>query len=505
MTIDPNTFQIDLEDELATQRFAEDLALTIKQGDCIALSGDLGAGKTTLTRAVLRAMADQQDLEVPSPTFTLVQQYDLRIPIGHFDLYRLGDPSEIFELGLDDILSDGAAFIEWPEMAEEELPKDLIHLKMTGLDDQRSINITGPQSFMARLDRSIRIRSFLNENGYENASRRFLLGDASTRTYERMTHSSCEPMILMNSPKMADGPILKDGKTYSEIAHLAEDVLPFVAIAKYLRDIGLKAPKIYHSSFDDGFLIIEDLGAEKPIDKQNVPISERYELAIDVLAKLHNQNAISSIEIDADHTHIIPNYDVQIMQMEIELLPDWYLPFKQGTAADPTDKTSFIEIWHQLFEKLASSEKALVLRDYHSPNIIWRPEADGLDQIGIIDFQDALIGPSAYDVASLCQDARVTVSQELEDLLLERYIQIRILLDEHFDELMFRQSYAIMTAQRASKVIGLFVRLDKRDGKPEYLKHIPRIEQYLERVTRHEVLKPLRKWLEEAQILQSES
>jgi aminoglycoside/choline kinase family phosphotransferase len=97
------------------------------------------------------------------------------------------------------------------------------------------------------------------------------------------------------------------------------------------------------------------------------------------------------------------------------------------------------------------------------------------------------------------------VSEELENLLLERYVQIRILLDEHFDETLFRKSYAIMAAQRASKVIGIFVRLNERDGKPGYLKHIPRIEQYLERVTRHDVLKPLRKWLEEAQILQSES
>lgn len=505
MTIDPNTIQIDLEDELATQRFAEDLALAIKQGDCIALTGDLGAGKTTLTRAVLRAVANQQDLEVPSPTFTLVQQYDLRIPIGHFDLYRLGDPSEIFELGLDDILSDGAAFIEWPEMAEDELPKDLIRLKMTGLDDQRSINIKGPCSFMARLDRSIRIRAFLNDAGFKNASRRFLLGDASTRTYERITHSNSDPMILMNSPKKADDLIIKDGKTYSKIAHLAEDVIPFVAIAKYLKEIGLKAPEIYQSSFEDGFLIIEDLGVEKPINDQNVPISERYELAIDVLAKLHNHNAIESIDVDADHTHVIPNYDAQIMQMEIELLPDWYLPFKQGKVSDPADKISFIQIWEQLFEKLSRSEKSLVLRDYHSPNIIWRPKAEGLDQVGIIDFQDALIGPSAYDVASLCQDARVTVSEELENLLLERYVQIRILLDEHFDETLFRKSYAIMAAQRASKVIGIFVRLNERDGKPGYLKHIPRIEQYMERVTRHDVLKPLRKWLEEAQILQFES
>ena len=110
-----------LKDEAATIEFGEDLALALKGGECVALSGDLGAGKSTLARAFIRAIADDETLEVPSPTFTLVQSYDLRIPVAHFDLYRLADASELDELGFDEALAHGICLVEWPEKAEGRL------------------------------------------------------------------------------------------------------------------------------------------------------------------------------------------------------------------------------------------------------------------------------------------------------------------------------------------------------------------------------------------------
>ena len=193
------------------------------------------------------------------------------------------------------------------------------------------------------------------------------------------------------------------------------------------------------------------------------------------------------------------------MQIEVELLTDWYLPWKRGTVVSEAERQEYIELWRALFADLQSAEKSLVLRDYHSPNLIWRDNKTGTDRLGIIDFQDAMIGPSAYDVASLCQDARVTVDQDLADQLLNRYVMARHADDPHFDEAGFRQAYAIMAAQRAAKILGIFVRLKQRDGKPGYLRHLPRIEAYIAASLQHPVLQPLRFWFAKAGIGKSES
>ncbi|RVP91800.1 tRNA (adenosine(37)-N6)-threonylcarbamoyltransferase complex ATPase subunit type 1 TsaE, partial [Sinorhizobium meliloti] len=139
-----------LKDEAATIEFGEDLALALKAGECVALSGDLGAGKSTFARAFIRAMADDETLEVPSPTFTLVQSYDLRIPVAHFDLYRLADASELDELGFDEALADGICLVEWPEKAEEALPADRITLTFSHEDDGRRIHLTAPDAAFER-------------------------------------------------------------------------------------------------------------------------------------------------------------------------------------------------------------------------------------------------------------------------------------------------------------------------------------------------------------------
>jgi len=125
------TLSLHLKDEAATLRFGEDLALALGPGLCVALEGDLGAGKSTLARATLRALANDPSLEVPSPTFTLVQVYDLRFQVGHFDLYRIGDSSELDELGFDEILETGVCLVEWPDRAGNRLPEDLLRIELS--------------------------------------------------------------------------------------------------------------------------------------------------------------------------------------------------------------------------------------------------------------------------------------------------------------------------------------------------------------------------------------
>jgi aminoglycoside/choline kinase family phosphotransferase len=176
--------------------------------------------------------------------------------------------------------------------------------------------------------------------------------------------------------------------------------------------------------------------------------------------------------------------------IEVELLTDWYLPAETGSALTDADRAEYRAAWDATIARLATAEKSIVMRDYHSPNIIWRPDKSGNDRLGIIDFQDALYGPSAYDVAALAQDARVTISPEHEASIVAAYKSARR-ANGAFDEAGFDQAYAIMAAQRNSKILGIFVRLNLRDGKPQYLRHLPRIRGYLRRALAHPALAEL--------------
>lgn len=496
--------RVELANPEATALFAEDVSLAIKPGDCLCLSGDLGAGKSTFARALIRAIADDLDLEAPSPTFTLVQSYLLRLPIAHMDLYRIGSPEELDELGLDDALAEGAALIEWPEKALELLPDDRVMMRFDGLGDSRTVTVAAPDAFMARLERSRAARAFIEQENSGPVVRRHLQGDASTRSYETIRSDQHEPVILMNAARQPDGPPVRDGLPYSRIAHLAEDVVPFVAIARWLRAEGFAAPEILGEDLDQGFLLIENLGSEGILDKDGNPDPECYEVAIDCLAALHSKTLPGALPVGG-RMHHVPAYDVRAMQIEVELLTDWYLPWRRGGPVSDKERETYLDLWGALFKRLENSEKSLVLRDYHSPNLIWRKDKTGLDRLGIIDFQDAMIGPSAYDVASLCQDARVTVDQELADQLLNRYIQARRADKPDYDEAGFREAYGIMAAQRAAKILGIFVRLKQRDGKPGYLRHLPRIEAYIAASLQHPALQPLRFWFAKAGIGKTES
>lgn len=489
--------RIELCNEAATVRLADDLAVILQHGDLLALSGDLGAGKSTFARAVLRAVANDPMLEVPSPTFTLVQTYDLRLTVSHFDLYRLSEPEELTELGLEDVLDEGAALVEWPENAGHALPVDGLWLTFRQAEgpDERIVTIEGSEHFLARLDRSFAIRTFLDAAGHVAATRRHLQGDASSRSYETVG-STRKTFILMNAPAQPDGPPIRDGLSYSRIAHLAEDVRPFVAVARWLRSEGFAAPEILCADLRDGFVLMEDLGRSGVLDADGRPLSERYQLAIDALAALHGRDTPDRLPVEDGVCHLVRRYDRQTMLIEVELLLDWYLEYQQGSKPEDAERQEYLDAWNGAIDLLAGGEESLVLRDYHSPNLIWRAEKQGFDRLGIIDFQDAVIGPAAYDVASLVQDARVTIEPEMSAALVERYVQ-QSRSRPSFDETTFRRALAIMQAQRASKILGIFVRLDKRDHKPAYLAHLPRMRRYLAAALAHPDLTELRRWYQD--------
>ena len=479
-----------LAGEAATIRLGEDLAAALKPGDVVALHGDLGAGKSTLARAAIRAMADDTELEVPSPTFTLVQAYDLRVPIAHFDLYRLGDASELDELGFADAMQDSAVLVEWPERAGDHLPQDHVSIRLEQDGDGRQVHLSADGPAAGRLARSLAIRQFLSDAGWGDATRRFLTGDASARAYESVALAG-QTRVLMNAPRMPDGPPIRDGLPYSQLAHLAEDVVPFIAIAKALRDEGFAAPEIFAQDLDAGFLLTEHLGAAVFLDGDGKPVLERYCEAARLLAAMHGCAWPREIAVADGVTHRIPDYDRRAMQVELDLVPSWYIRYATGTAPDEAMRARYIAAWDEVLDGLGDAETSLVLRDYHSPNIVWREDRTGLDRLGIIDFQDAVIGPAAYDLASLAQDARVTIPADWEASILDAYCAAR-LAQNAFDRERFMAGYAIMAAQRNSKILGIFVRLNERDGKPAYLKHLPRIRAYVARVIGHPALAPVR-------------
>lgn len=499
----PAVLSVKAKNEEAMQRLGGDLALALGAGDLLALKGDLGAGKTTLARALIRCLANDPALDVPSPTFTLVQDYEARLPILHVDLYRLDSAEEVDELGLDEALERGVVLVEWPERAEEALPGTPITLAIAHEGSGRRITIEGPAPGIARIARSLLKRRFLANAGQEAAQRHFLLGDASTRAYETITDAGLPKRILLDAPKRPDGPVIRDGKPYSQIAHLAESVTPFVAVGNFLRERGLAAPVIYSQDLDQGLLLIEHLGDGNFLD-DGAPVGDRYKLAAEVLAHFHRAPAPSTLPTGGSETYHLPAYDRVALGIEVELLLDWYLPFATEEKASSAVREQYEAAWSRVFEALDGAEKHVVIRDYHSPNLIWRPAEDGLAKIGVIDFQDAVIGPAAYDVASLAMDARVTIDAPLEKQIVEAYVAAR-LAQGPFDRVAFERAYAIMAAQRNAKILGIFVRLDRRDGKPNYLRHLPRIRDYFARALAHPALEPVRHFVDEHRILPEEA
>jgi tRNA threonylcarbamoyl adenosine modification protein YjeE len=492
------SFTVALADEEATRRLMVDIAAALAPGDLVTLSGDLGAGKTAFARALIRHLAGDATVEVPSPTFTLMQAYELpRFALVHADLYRLNGPSELAELGFEDIAPAAVTLLEWPDRAAGFLPADRLDVALTLSPPEgptfRNARVTGYGAFAARAERIAAIRAFLSRSGFAQAERQYVQGDASTRAYERLMLQGAS-YILMNSPKRPDGPPVRDGKPYSAIAHLAESATPFVAMAQALRAQGLSAPAILAADRDAGLLVIEDLGSELVVEgNPPAPLEPRYEVAADLLAALHRAPLPGTLPVEPGVDYALPRYDLDAFLIEAELLVDWYLP--RLDVKLPGDKRdSYVELWRQALAPVLAAPATWVLRDVHSPNLLWLPERQGLARIGLLDFQDAVMGPAAYDLASLLKDARVDVPEMMEIALLSRYTRARRAADPGFDAPAFAQTYATLAAQRASKILGIFARLDARDGKPQYLRHMPRVWAYLHRSLAHPALAPLSAW-----------
>lgn len=317
-------------------------------------------------------------------------------------------------------------------------------------------------------DRATLSRAFLQRAGWGEATRAKLAGDASFRKYERLNRDG-EASVLMDAPPPQ------------------EDVRPFMRIARHLAALGYSAPRILAEDAEHGFLLLEDLGDDLFARLLNSGGEERrlYEATIDFLLDLHRHPAPADLA----------PYDEARLIDEAQLFTDWYLPALTGRDTPDNIRQAFRFLFGILVPEVgmdtAPDQRILVLRDFHAENLIWLPQRKGAARLGLLDFQDAVAGHPAYDLVSLLEDARRDVDPELAEAMLQRYIA-----GSGADDATFRRAYAILGAQRNIRIIGIFTRLWKRDGKPQYQAFMPRMWGLLERDLAHPALADLRGWID---------
>ena len=492
---------IELPDETATEAFGVSLAMLLRRGDLVLLEGDLGAGKTTLARAIIRAIAADPELEVPSPTFTLVQPYELPgLSIAHMDFYRLEDPAEVDELGLEDALETGAVIVEWPSRAAGNLPVGGLVIALEEAGRGRTARVTMPdRDWQERFDRLLAIDEFLAASGWADAHRERIPGDASSRRYERLSAGpSNAHALLMDMPARPDGPPVRDGKPYSRIANLAEDIRAVEAVNTGLLEQGLSAPALIAIDHENGLALVEDFGAVSfnSMIRSGQDIADPLGEAVELLASMATRQWPQAIALSNGETYRFRPYDREAMMIEAELCLDWYWPYLTGTAAGSAARNSFVEAWDKVLPLAHAERPVWVLRDFHVDNLFWLPEREDIRRVGLIDTQDCVLGHPAYDLASLLLDVRVTFPRQVSDDFLDIYCALRTMNEPGFDEPGFRQAYAVLGAQRATKILGIFARLAKRDGKPGYLRFLPRTSEVLEICLVHPAMAGVRAWFD---------
>jgi hypothetical protein len=321
-------------------------------------------------------------------------------------------------------------------------------------------------------ERDRHIDSFLAQHGWDGVERRRLADDASFRRYVRLMDARLgRRAVLMDAPPEK------------------ENVGPFVMLARHLKSLGFSAPAVMADDPAHGLLLLEDLGDDTYTKMLAAGVDEEtlYALAVDVLIGLHRRPAAEVIPRD------LPPYDYPHLLAEAMLLFDWYLPAVLGRRGTVAAQQDYVTAWlGQVLPKLSALQPTLVLRDYHVDNLMWLPDRMGVARCGLLDFQDAVVGPRAYDLMSLLEDARRDIDPMLVDAMMARYLAAF----PDLDRAAFAADLAILGAQRHAKVIGIFTRLCVRDGKPDYLVHIPRVWRLLLRSVRHPVLAPLAEWLD---------
>lgn len=310
-------------------------------------------------------------------------------------------------------------------------------------------------------DRQTLIAAFLGSCGWNDVPRTLVAGDASNRRYERLLRASGNTAILMDAPP-----------------DKGEDVRPFVSITRILRDAGLSAPEIFAQDDENGFLLIEDLGDDlfAHVMQANSDFeAPLYQASVDVLVALHRVAPPD-----------LPHYDANRMTGLAALAFDWYQLGAEGSC-DQYAKTAFQNAFHTAISPLDAVPPVLIQRDYHAENLIWLPDRKGAARVGLLDYQDAMLGHPAYDLVSIAQDARRDVANDTAQMMIDRYLGAT-----GGDADSFSLAYALLGAQRNLRILGVFARLSLAYSKPHYIDLIPRVWAHVQSNLAHPALDRLK-------------
>ena len=349
------------------------------------------------------------------------------------------------------------------------------------------------------MTRQTEMHDFLAAQGWGDAAVTPLPGDASTRRYFRLADGA-RHALLMDQPQGAETPSAPPDATaeqrhalgYNAVARLAgADIGRFAAVAQYLKTRLLSAPEIMAFDTATGFMVLEDLGDAVFADVLTDGGDEAalYDNAVEVLARLHAEPAPSEMS-----GKTLFAYDDVALLAEIDLLTEWYLPHALNRAATADEIAEHRSLWRVALAGIAAAPRVFVHRDYHAQNLLWLPQRDGVARTGLIDFQDAVAGSRAYDIVSLLEDARRDVDPSVARAALRHYLDTMAAQGTPLDEAAFAAEMAAMAAQRNAKIVGIFARLFRRDGKPRYLALLPRVWGHLTNDLAHPSLADLRAW-----------
>lgn len=322
-----------------------------------------------------------------------------------------------------------------------------------------------------RPDRTAEMDAFLARIGLESASHRPLAGDASFRRYARVTHADRQT-VLMDAPPPW------------------EDVRPFIAITELLAQCGVVVPEILAQDVEEGFLLLQDLG-DLSFTRllRDAPERERelYLAATEALLAIH----VASRSFSARFSTLLKPYDRETYLREVALFSDWFLPQIHGRSGAQALRGDYLARWEAVIETAHLKQNCLVHRDYHADNLFWMEGARGHHAVGMLDYQDALWGDAAYDLASLLEDARRDVG---DTTVADCFARFSTAIGEEAQA--FAKRYGVVAAQRNAKIIGIFTRLTVRDGKPQYLDYLPRVWGHFMGDLRHPALASIRAFVE---------
>ncbi|NLY63521.1 MAG: phosphotransferase [Alcaligenaceae bacterium] len=318
------------------------------------------------------------------------------------------------------------------------------------------------------------LASIANAHQIKPESLRKASSDASFRRYFRVdTHNA--PLIIMDAPPEQ------------------ENCTPFISISEKLAAAGLNVPRILEKDLANGWLLLSDLGNDNYYQRivkglEDTALQSLYRDALHALVQMQQANAED-----------LPVYDAPRLRQELELFPEWYVSQHCQTTLSDNEKDALEKVFSLLVAHNAKQPRVFVHRDYHSPNLMVCDQEIYGRNPGIIDFQDALLGPISYDLVSLVMDARTTWEEPQQLDWAIRYWQMakeaRLPVPNNFAD--FHIDYEYMGLQRNLRILGVFARLSIRDGKNHYLQHIPRVNAYVRQVaSRYLVFKPLLRLLD---------